>query len=98
MVIEIAEYKFPNSVDREFTEHFGKHVVAPACEKAGFKMIRFGWLRNGEGMNVGIFIGEMDSLDELEKYWESKEHQQLEKEIARLFPEIEAKVRIVEVI
>lgn len=98
MIIDIGEYKFPDSVDREKVEEFARNVVRPACKKAGFKGIRFGWVVGEEEKYLGIFIGEMDSLEDLATYQQSVEHQEFHEEVAELFPGVEEKVRIVQVI
>jgi len=98
MIIDIAEHKIPGSVSREEVEEFVRNTVIPVSEKAGFKNIRVGWVLNEEGENLGIFIGEMDSLEELKAYRDSEAHQKFHEEVEKRFPGIEEKVKIVEVI
>jgi len=98
MVIDIVEYKIPGSVDKDEVEEFVEDIVIPNSEKAGFKNIRVGWVVGEEEENIGIFIGEMDSLEELETYRDSEEHKKFHEEVEKRFPGIEEKGRIVEVI
>ena len=98
MIIEIEEARFPTSVDRKQVDDFANNVAKPACEKAGYKMIRFAWMQIGGPTNMGIFIGELDSLADLERMWTVKEMQEYTTEFRRRFPNVEMTRRILEVV
>jgi len=75
-----------------------KNVAKPADEKAGYKMQRFAWVHTGGPMNMGIFIGELDSLADIERVWTVKEIQEATEEFGRRFPGVEVTRRILQVI
>lgn len=92
------EVRYPEPVDRKQVEDFMKNVAKPADEKAGYKMVRFTWVHTGGPMNMGIFIGELDSLADLERVDTVKEIQETGAEFGRRFPDTEATRRILQVI
>ncbi len=89
MIIEILEHRFPASVDKEQVEDFINNIGRPACEKAGYKTIRFAWTHIGGPMNMGIFIGELDSLADMERVRTVKKMQEAVAEFERRFPKVE---------
>lgn len=99
MIIVIVEARFPTPVDRKQVEDFVNNVSKPADEKAGFKMIRYAWTHTGGPTNVGIFIGELDSLADIERLETVKEMQEEAAEWGRRFPNVEmTRTKILEVI
>ena len=99
MIIEILEARFPASVDRKQVEDWVNNVSKPADEKAGYKMIRYAWTHIGGPMNMGIFIGELDSLADMERVWTVKEIQETTAEFRHRFPNAEVtRSKILEVI
>lgn len=98
MIIQILEHRFVASVNREQVEDFVNNVARPAWEKAGYKMIRFAWVQTGGPMKVGIVIGELDSLADIERVCKVKEMQESAAEFGRRFPDTEVTRRIMEVV
>ncbi|GAH90069.1 unnamed protein product [marine sediment metagenome] len=99
MIIEIWEHRFPSPIDRKQVEDFFNNVARPACEKAGYKMIRFTWTHTGGPMNTLIGIAELDSFADIERVWTVKEMQELAAEWGRRFPTAEGgRTKILEVI
>ena len=99
MIIEIWEGRFLTSVDRKQVEDHVNNVAKPACEKAGYKMVRYAWVHTDGPVNTLIAIGELDSLADIERVWTVKEFQEATAEFNRRFPNAKgARSKILEVI
>ncbi len=99
MVIEIWEHRFLTPVDKKQVEDFTNNVWKPACEKAGYKMLRNAWTHTGGPMNILTTIAELDSLADIERVWTVKEMQEAAAKFWRRFPNMEgARSKILNVI
>ena len=86
-------------MDKKKVEDFFNNVGKPAYKKAGYKTLRVTWVHTGGPMNMGILIGELDSLADLERVDTVKEMQKAVAEFCRRFPNVEVtRTKILEVI
>ena len=98
MIMEIWEGRYPHSIDKKEVDDFFKNVMRPALEKGGQKRPRFGWMSIGGPTNLGILIGELESLTDIERAWSIKELQEASEEFDRRFRGVEVTKRILEIV
>lgn len=87
MIIEIWEGRFPSLVDRKQVEDHVNNIAKPACEKAGYKMVRYAWVHTDGPGNTLIAIGELETLADVERVGTVKEYQEANEEFDRRFPD-----------
>ncbi len=98
MIIEMLEIRYPPGVDKAELKSFWNSVYKPACKKVGYKMFRSCWIYTGGPMNMEIFIGELDSLADLQRVETAKEMQEAQAEWQRRFPGAEVTQKILQVV
>jgi len=98
MFIVVWEGKYPCPVDKEQVEDCIKNVVIPTRTKAGYKNQCFAWMSIGGPTNLGILIGEIESLADIERVATLPEMEKAGEEFFERFPDVELTRRILEVV